>query len=46
MPPHAAAELANYLALGGHVQAWGHGVRNKFGSAIDVHDIAELVDSV
>jgi hypothetical protein len=45
MPPHAAAELANYLVPGAHVQAWGHGVRNKFGRTIDVHDIAELVYS-
>ena len=45
MPPHAAAELANYLAPGTHVQAWGRGVKNKFGSVIDVHDIAELVDT-
>jgi len=45
MPPHGAAELANYLVPGVHVQAWGHGVGNKFGRTIDVHDIAELIDS-
>jgi hypothetical protein len=45
MPPHAAAELASYLVQGAHVQAWGHGVKNKFGRTIDVHDIAQLVYS-
>lgn len=45
MPPHAAAELASYLAPGAHVQAWGHGVRNRLGCAIEVDEIAELVDA-
>lgn len=45
MPPHAAAELADYLTPGAHVQAWGPGVKNKFGRTVDVHDIAELVDA-
>lgn len=44
MPPHAAAELASYLAPGAHIQAWGHGVRNRHGCAIEVDEIAELVD--
>ncbi|WP_144138306.1 hypothetical protein [Paraburkholderia sp. BCC1884] len=45
MPPHAAAELIAYLSPGAHVQAWGHGVKNKLGCTVDVHDIAELVDA-
>ncbi|WP_213779383.1 hypothetical protein [Caballeronia sp. dw_276] len=45
MPPHAAAELADYLSPGAFVQAWGHGVKNKYGRTIDVHDIANLVDA-
>jgi hypothetical protein len=45
MPPHAAAELAEYLAPGAHVQAWGHGVKNKHGRTIEVHEIAELIDA-
>jgi hypothetical protein len=45
MPPHAAAELAEYLTPGVHVQAWGRGVKNKLGRTVDVHDIAELVDA-
>ncbi len=45
MPPHAAAELVAYLTPGAHVQAWGPGVKNKFGRTLDVHDIAELVDA-
>ena len=45
VPPHAAAELAAYLTPGAFVQAWGHGVKNKYGQTIDVHDIAELVDA-
>lgn len=44
MPPHAAAELAAYLSPGAQVQAWGHGVKNRHGSAIEVDEIAELVD--
>ncbi|CAE6909241.1 hypothetical protein R69927_05893 [Paraburkholderia domus] len=45
MAPHAAAELAVYLAPGAHVQAWGHGVRNKHGRTLEVDEIAELVDA-
>ncbi|MFS0757612.1 hypothetical protein ABC383_23390 [Noviherbaspirillum sp. 1P10PC] len=44
MPPHAAAELASYLAPGALVQAWGHGMRNRHGCVIEVDEIAELVD--
>ncbi|MBK4735000.1 hypothetical protein [Noviherbaspirillum pedocola] len=44
MPPHAAAELVTYLTPGAHVQAWGHGTRNRHGCAIEVDEIAELVD--
>jgi len=45
MPPHAAAELASYLAPGVHIQVWGHGVKNRYGKTIEVDDIAELVDA-
>ncbi|RQN39383.1 hypothetical protein [Paraburkholderia tropica] len=45
MPPHAAAELAAYLAPGAHIQAWGHGVRYRHGRTIEVDEIAELVDT-
>jgi hypothetical protein len=45
MPPHAAAELSSYLSRGAHVQAWGHGVRNKHGRTIEVDEIAELIDA-
>lgn len=45
MPPHAAAELASYLAPGTHVQAWGVGVRNRHGRTIEVEEIAELIDA-
>ena len=45
MPPHAAAELASYLRPGSHVQAWGDGVRGRYGTTLDVSDIAELVDA-
>ncbi len=45
MPPHAAAELVDYLSPGACVQAWGNGVKNKYGRTIDVHDIAKLVDA-
>ncbi|AJK50802.1 hypothetical protein [Burkholderia plantarii] len=45
MPPHAAAELASYLAPGVHVQAWGRGVSTRHGRTIDVDEIAELVDA-
>jgi hypothetical protein len=44
MPPHAAAELAAYLAPGAHVQAWGQGVKNRYGRTIEVDEIAELID--
>jgi hypothetical protein len=43
MPPHAAAELASYLAPGAHVQAWGHGIGNRHGRTIEVEEIAELI---
>lgn len=46
MPPHAATELAAYLAPGVHVQAWGDGVKNRHGRTVNVHEIAELVDDV
>jgi hypothetical protein len=46
MPPHAAAELAAYLAPGVHVQAWGEGIKNRLGRTVNVHEIAELVDDV
>jgi hypothetical protein len=45
MAPHAAAELAGYLMPGVHVQAWGQGVKNRFGRSVEVHHIAELVHS-
>lgn len=45
MPPHAAAELADYLSPGAHVHAWGHGVRNRHGRTIEVDEIAQLVDA-
>lgn len=45
MPPHAAAELADYLSPGVHVHAWGDGVATRYGKTIDVTDIAELVDA-
>lgn len=46
MPPHAAAELAAYLAPGVHVQAWGDGIKNRLGHTVNVHEIAKLVDDV
>ena len=45
MPPHAAAELKAYLTPGAYVQAWGRGVKNRFGSTIEVEEIAYLVDA-
>jgi hypothetical protein len=45
MPPHAAAELASYLAPGAHIHAWGHGIRNRYGRTVEVDEIAELVDA-
>jgi len=44
MPPHAATELTAYLTPGAYVQAWGQGVKNRFGSTIEVEEIAYLVD--
>lgn len=44
MPPHAATALASYLTPGAHVQAWGHGVKNRHGRTVEVDEIAELVD--
>lgn len=43
MPPHAAKELANYLAPGVHVQAKGMSVQNRFGTVVDVEEISFLV---
>ncbi|KMZ12312.1 hypothetical protein BHUM_04665 [Candidatus Burkholderia humilis] len=45
MPPHAAAELADYLSPGAYVHVWGHGVKNRHGRTIEVDEIAELVDA-
>ena len=45
MPPHAAAELKAYLTPGAYVKAWGQGVKNRFGSTIEVDEIAYLVDA-
>jgi len=45
MPPHAATELADYLAPGARVQAWGRGIKNKFGRVLDVEEIAHSVDA-
>jgi len=45
MPPHAASELADYLAPGAQVHAWGRGVKNRHGRTIEVDEIAELVDA-
>jgi hypothetical protein len=45
MPPHAAAELIDYLSPGAHVHAWGHGVKNRHGRTLEVDEIAELVDA-
>lgn len=45
MPPHAAAELVEYLTPGVHVQVWGLGVKSRFGRTIEVHEIAQLVDA-
>lgn len=42
MAPHAAEELADYLAPGMHLQAWGDMVKNKFGKTVDVAEIADL----
>lgn len=44
VPPHAAAELADYLTPGAYVEAWGEEIKNRFGRVIDVHHIALLVD--
>jgi hypothetical protein len=45
MPPHAAEALSSYLAPGAHIQVWGRGVKNRYGTSIEVDDIAELVDA-
>lgn len=45
VPPHAAEALADYLRPGVHVQAWGHGVKTRHGTTLDVSEIAELVDA-
>lgn len=45
LPPHAAAELHDYLRAGVHVQAWGHGVSTRYGATLEVSEIAELVDT-
>ncbi|CAM3653403.1 S1 motif domain-containing protein [Bordetella sputigena] len=44
MPPDTAAYLATYLTPGMHVQAWGHGIRNRYGCTMEVEAIAELID--
>ncbi|MCA8425063.1 hypothetical protein [Burkholderia seminalis] len=45
VPPHAAAELSDYLRAGVHVMAWGQGVVTRYGAVLDVSEIAELVDA-
>ncbi|MCR4471495.1 hypothetical protein [Burkholderia sp. SCN-KJ] len=45
MPPHAAAELSDYLRAGVHVMAWGHGVVTPYGAVLEVNEIGELVDA-
>jgi hypothetical protein len=42
MPPHAAEELSEYLAVGAHVQAAGHRIKNKYGVTVDVEEISFL----
>ena len=44
MPPHAAAELAEYLTPGASVHAWGHGVKNAHGCTVEVDEIAHAAD--
>ncbi|WP_321894966.1 hypothetical protein [Paraburkholderia heleia] len=48
-PPHLSRQIArcvaSYLAPGAHVQAWGHGIRNRHGRTIEVDEIAERVDA-
>ena len=44
MPPHAAAELAEYLTQGASVHAWGHGVKNAHGCTVEVDEIAYAAD--
>ncbi|WP_321874282.1 hypothetical protein [Burkholderia ubonensis] len=44
LPPHAAAELHDYLRTGVHVLAWGHGVVTPYGATLEVSEIGELVD--
>ncbi|RQR51960.1 hypothetical protein DIE07_29735 [Burkholderia sp. Bp9002] len=44
LSPHAAAELHDYLRVGVHVLAWGHGVVTPYGATLEVSEIGELVD--
>ncbi|KWE89903.1 hypothetical protein WL80_15215 [Burkholderia ubonensis] len=44
LPPHAAAELHDYLRTGVHVLAWGRGVVTPYGATLEVSEIGELVD--
>ncbi|PAK14669.1 hypothetical protein [Burkholderia ubonensis] len=44
LPPHAAAELHDYLRTGVHVLAWGLGVVTPYGATLEVSEIGELVD--
>ncbi|MGU7811845.1 hypothetical protein [Burkholderia sp. AW49-1] len=45
LPPHAAAELSDYLRPGAHVMVWGHGVVTRYGAVLEVNEIGELVDA-
>lgn len=44
VPPHAATALADYLSPGAHVRVWGTAISTRYGTTIDVSDIAELID--
>lgn len=45
VPPHAGAELSEYLTPGASVRAWGHGVTNAHGSTVEVDEIGHCVES-
>ena len=45
MPPLAAAALTDYLRPVTHVRVWGAAVSTRYGTTIDVSDIAELIDA-
>jgi hypothetical protein len=45
MPAHAAHELAEYLAPGAHVRAWGQGIKTPHGLTLAVDEIGKLVDA-